>query len=130
MPITVSMDERRRLVRYTVSGDVTGQEVLRFMAEALRSHPGLADCDAVCDLTAYTGSVSADDVSSLAALTNDRRIDRVRAARTAYVTHDSGFSDWAQVMNHQFEGRKFCVFGSVLAAEAWLRGCQQGREAA
>lgn len=130
MPVTVSVDEQRRFARYTVSGDVSGQEVLRFMGEALRTYPGLADCDTICDLTAYTGNVTAEDVAALAGLTNDSRIDRVRAARTAYVTHDSGFSDWAQVMNHQFEGRKFCVFGSVLAAEAWLRGCQQGRDAA
>lgn len=130
VPITVSMDEQQHLARYTVSGDVTGQEVLAFMAEALRAHPGLADCDTICDLTAYTGSVTADEVASLALLTNESRIDPVRAARTAYVTHDSGFSNWAQVMNHQFDARKFCVFGSVKAAEAWLRGYRHGREAA
>lgn len=130
MPITVSMDEQQRLARYTVSGDVTGRELLRFMTEALRANPGLADCDTICDLTGYTGDVTAEDVASLAVLTNESRVDRDRAARTAYVTHDSGFSNWTQVMNHQFDGRKFRVCGSILAAEAWLRGCQQGREAA
>lgn len=130
MPITVFFDEQLQIARYTVSGPVTGQEVLRFMTQVLQNHPQLADCDAVCDLTAYTGDVTADDVASLALMTNDSRTDRGRAARTAYVTHDRGFSNWAQVMNHQFEGRKFCVFSSMLAAEAWLRGCQQGRDAA
>jgi hypothetical protein len=130
MPISIALDLEQRTARYTVTGPVSGADLLRFMAQAYRESPGLADCDTVCDLTAYTGDVTADDVASLAMLSNDSRTEPDKLASTAYVTRDNGFADWAGVMNHQFAGRRFAIFGSMAAAEAWLRGCRMGREAA
>lgn len=129
MPITVSVDKDRQTANYVISGPVTGEEFVAFMADALGASPELADYDAVCDVTGYTGDVTTDHMASVAMLMNELRANDL-PARTALVARDSGFSDWAQVMNHQFDARQIRVFSSTMAAAAWIRGVQQGREAA
>jgi hypothetical protein len=130
MPISVSVDHERRLAAYKISGPIASRELFESILAALQDNPELADYDAFCDITGYTGDVGTDDLASIALLANDLRADTNAQARTALVTHDRGFATWAQVMSHQFERRRFGVFSSRTAAEAWLQAPGQDREAA
>lgn len=130
MPATVSIDSERRLTSYRFWGPVTGPEFVETMVAILRSHPEVADYDAICDLTDYTGDVGVDEMASVAMLMNDLRTGVSGMARSALITLDQGFADWAQLLGHQFERRRFGVFGSRSAAEAWLEGGRLTSEAA
>jgi hypothetical protein len=129
LPISVSVDSGRLRANYVFSGPVTGDEFLAVMAETLAAHPELADCDAICDVTDYTGDVTTDHMAGVAMLMNELR-ENDRPVRTALVARDGGFLHWAEVMNHQFDGRHFRVFESTGAAAAWIGGVQLGHEAA
>jgi hypothetical protein len=130
MPINVFVDQKRCLAHYEVWGPVEVRELLKSIFEALQDNPQLADYDALCDITEYTGDVSTDDVASIALLANDLRSGANTLARTALITHDRGFAIWAKVMGYQFARRRFGVFSSYAAAEAWLLAAPQDREAA
>lgn len=130
MPMTVSIDNERRIANYLVWGPVTGPELSQFVTALVRANPAVADYDAISDITRYTGDVSMDDMASVAMLMNDFRTHASGPARSALITHDPGFADWARLMSHQFERRRFGVFGSHAAAEAWLAERPQERDAA
>lgn len=130
MPMSVSIDGERRITSYRYWGPISGPEFVESMTALLRSHPEVADYDAICDLADYTGEVGVDDMASVAMLMNDCRTGASGLARTALITLDPGFAAWAQLLGHQFERRRFGVFGSRAAAEAWLEACPQAREAA
>lgn len=130
MPTTLSIDSERRVAGFVMSGPVSGEEFVAFMTGALRRNPELADYDAVWDAIGYAGDISTDDMASVAMLMNDFRTDADGMARTALITLDGGFADWAQLMGHQFDRRRFCVFNSRAAGEAWLEGGQHGLDAA
>jgi len=130
MPITLLFDHERRTANYEMSGPLTGEAFLAFMGEALRRNPELADYDAICDMTDYSGDVTTDDMASVAMLMNDFRASSDALAHTALITLDRGFASWAQLMDHQFERRRFGVFSSRAAAEAWLQAAPRGRDAA
>lgn len=130
MPMTVSIDDARRIANYLIWGPVTGPELAEFMIALVRSNPEIADYDAISDFTRYTEDVSTDDMASVAMLMNDFRTQASGLARSALITHDAGFADWARLMSHQFERRRFGVFGSHAAAEAWLAERPRDRDAA
>lgn len=130
MPITLFLDHERRISNYEISGPVSGEVFVAFMGEALRRNPEIADYDAICDATAYTGDITTDHMASVAMLMNDFRASPDGLAHTAMISLDSGFASWAQVMGHQFERRRFGVFSSRAAAEAWLQSARRNRDAA
>ncbi|HEY3813972.1 MAG TPA: hypothetical protein VGL66_12165 [Caulobacteraceae bacterium] len=85
----------------------------------LRDEPALATCNTLCDLSGYTGDVTAGDLAAVATVTNKHWPPASRA-RTAFVTKDPGFPNWARIMCHQFDEREFKAFESAEAAEMWL----------
>ena len=101
-------------------GALNGRAVAQSLSQAYLSDPDVTRLDMLFDLTAYRGSVGNDDVETIVAAYKQSNSDPLHPCRTAFVTTDPFFDDWATVMSFQFTGRERRAFASFAAAEAFL----------
>ena len=119
MPITFSVDQRRRRIRTKAHGTVTPADVAQFFSD--RVSAGVEDFDQIVDISGARLMVQEADLRPLA---NDRNaaLAGLTAGRTAWIAPTDEQFARAQALKAKLEtlGVTVAVFRSSADAEAWL----------
>ncbi|MBW3617067.1 MAG: hypothetical protein KY446_04840 [Proteobacteria bacterium] len=118
--ITIARDRHAPRLLVTLRGALSGRSVAQSLSQVYLSDPEVTRFDMLFDLTEYEGSVGNDDVEAIVAAYKQSNSDPLHPCRTAFVTPDPYFDDWAVVMSFQFTGREHRAFASFGAAETFL----------
>lgn len=122
---SIEIDDARRRVVMTSGFNVMSRDMIDAMTELVLEAPQRADHDFIIDLRESYGDGSHDDVVRAAEIFRACGAGR-RAARTCFVSFDSGFVHWARTMDFCFPNRTHHVFMNAEAAHAFL---DRGRSA-
>ncbi len=122
---SIELDDARRRVVMTSGFNVMSRDMIDAMIELVLEAPQRADHDFIIDLRESYGDGSHDDVVRAAEIFRACGAGR-RAARTCFVSFDSGFVHWARTMDFCFPNRTHHVFMNAEAAHAFL---DRGRSA-
>ncbi|MFT4953972.1 MAG: hypothetical protein ACI8U3_000334 [Brevundimonas sp.] len=122
---SIEIDDARRRVVMTSGFNVMSRDMIDAMIELVLEAPQRADHDFIIDLRESYGDGSHDDVVRAAEIFRACGAGR-RAARTCFVSFDSGFVHWARTMDFCFPNRTHHVFMNAEAAHAFL---DRGRSA-
>jgi hypothetical protein len=121
-PPFIRLDEGRRLVLIDLTS-ITGARLVDELSALYASRPELSLWGFVYDGRNGEGRTSSDDVARLAEADRQAKTklpEPYPAMRTAVVTYDRFFHLWAEVMCHQFPGRRIRGFRTPEAAESWV----------
>ena len=122
MTIHQHIDEARRRVTLTLTGDVRGHTFLREFTALVEGRPELVNFDYLFDMMDYVGDIGAADVAPVASTFVRLAGPQGLSGRSAFVTTDPYFDCWAAAFDHQFPGRLHRVFDRTSQAQAWLSG--------
>ena len=118
--IAISRDLHDARLLVTLSGPLAGPSVATALSKAYLEDPEVTRLDMLFDLTEYQGAVGPGDVDSIVAAYKQSNSDPLHPCRTAFVTTDPLFFQWAAAMSFQFPGREHRAFPTFQAAEAFL----------
>ena len=108
--VHVLIDELRLRVHVRIKGPATGELVADRISRLFLERPELTDYDMLYDLTAYTGEVQADEIPPIVDAYARVGPEPAVPCRTAFVTADRTFHEWATAMDRQFPGREHRAF--------------------
>ena len=115
----IEIDDDRRRVVLTSGFNVMSRDLIGALIDVVAQTPERADHDFIIDLRESYGDGSHDDVVRAAQAFRACGAGR-RAARTCFVSFDTGFVHWARTMDFCFPNRTHHVFRDTEAAHAFL----------
>ena len=125
MKPVIEIDDERRRVVLTSGFNVMSRDLIGALIDVVVQTPERADHDFIIDLRESYGDGSHDDVVRAAQAFRACGAGR-RAARTCFISFDTGFVHWARTMDFCFPNRTHHVFMNPDAAHAFL---DRGRNA-
>ena len=119
MKPVIEIDDERRRVVLTSGFNVMSRDLIGALIDVVVQTPERADHDFIIDLRESYGDGSHDDVVRAAQAFRACGAGR-RAARTCFISFDTGFVHWARTMDFCFPNRTHHVFMNTEATHAFL----------
>ena len=101
-------------------GEVDGRVLHETMSRIWQEVPDITSHDSICDMRAFTGNISFDDIKAISEAWRLFCGGSDRNRRTAVVSHDRFAPLLVRAIEFCFATRELAVLTELQDAEAWL----------